>query len=96
MGVAAHWALQGRRKANPAYEQKTSCCARSLNPLTRDGTKQVMISSNACSRKSLKTASMRYRLGEVIELPRGATPLDFAYHLHTDLVTAGRGGRSRQ
>jgi len=29
----------------------------------------------------------------VIELPRGATPLDFAYHLHTDLGHRCRGAK---
>ena len=29
--------------------------------------------------------------GEVIDLPRGATPLDFAYHVHTDLGHRCRG-----
>ncbi|HVF18532.1 MAG TPA: TGS domain-containing protein, partial [Steroidobacteraceae bacterium] len=31
--------------------------------------------------------------GEVIELPRGATPLDFAYHVHTDLGHRCRGAK---
>ena len=31
--------------------------------------------------------------GEVVDLPAGATPLDFAYHLHTDLGHKCRGAR---
>jgi GTP pyrophosphokinase len=31
--------------------------------------------------------------GEVIDLPRGATPLDFAYHVHTQLGHGCRGAR---
>ena len=31
--------------------------------------------------------------GEVIDLPRGATPLDFAYHVHTSLGHRCRGAR---
>ena len=31
--------------------------------------------------------------GEVIELQRGATPLDFAYHVHTDLGHRCRGAK---
>ena len=32
--------------------------------------------------------------GEVIDLPRGATPLDFAYHVHTQLGHRCRGATS--
>ena len=31
--------------------------------------------------------------GEVVDLPRGATPLDFAYHVHTDLGHRCRGAK---
>ena len=31
--------------------------------------------------------------GEVVDLPPGATPLDFAYHVHTDLGHRCRGAR---
>jgi GTP pyrophosphokinase len=31
--------------------------------------------------------------GEVVDLPHGATPLDFAYHVHTDLGHRCRGAR---
>jgi GTP pyrophosphokinase len=31
--------------------------------------------------------------GDVVELPKGATPLDFAYHVHTDLGHRCRGAR---
>jgi GTP pyrophosphokinase len=31
--------------------------------------------------------------GEVVDLPAGATPLDFAYHVHSDLGHRCRGAR---
>src|SRR5699024_12087993 len=31
--------------------------------------------------------------GDVIDLPRGATPLDFAYHIHTQIGHHCRGAR---
>ena len=31
--------------------------------------------------------------GQVIDLPRGATPVDFAYHVHTDLGHRCRGAK---
>src|SRR3546814_11873209 len=31
--------------------------------------------------------------GEVVDLPRGATPLDFAYHVHTDVGHRCRGAK---
>jgi GTP pyrophosphokinase len=31
--------------------------------------------------------------GEIVDLPRGATPLDFAYHVHTELGHRCRGAR---
>ena len=31
--------------------------------------------------------------GEVVDLPRGATPIDFAYHVHTDVGHRCRGAK---
>src|SRR3546814_2138964 len=31
--------------------------------------------------------------GEVVDLPRGATPLDFAYHVHTEVGHRCRGAK---
>ena len=52
------------------------------------------ISSPVSTPRSFRIAS--YALtpkGAIIDLPQGATPLDFAYHIHTDFGHRCRGAK---
>jgi len=94
LGVAAHWRYKEGGKRNPAYEQKIVWLRQILEPAERDGNES---SDDFLDRVRTEVFEDRvYALsprGEVIELPRGATPLDFAYHLHTDLGHRCRGAK---
>ncbi|HEU4487347.1 MAG TPA: bifunctional (p)ppGpp synthetase/guanosine-3',5'-bis(diphosphate) 3'-pyrophosphohydrolase [Povalibacter sp.] len=94
LGVAAHWRYKEGGKRNPAYEQKIVWLRQILEPADRDTQES---SDDFLERVRSEVFEDRvYALsprGQVIELPRGATPLDFAYHLHTDLGHRCRGAK---
>ncbi|MFL6619226.1 MAG: RelA/SpoT family protein [Povalibacter sp.] len=94
LGVAAHWRYKEGGKRNPAYEQKIVWLRQILEPADREAQET---SDDFLERVRSEIFEDRvYTLsprGEVIELPRGATPLDFAYHLHTDLGHRCRGAK---
>jgi GTP pyrophosphokinase len=94
LGVAAHWRYKEGGKRNPAYEQKIVWLRQILEPADREAQET---SADFLDRVRSEIFEDRvYALsprGQVIELPRGATPLDFAYHLHTDLGHRCRGAK---
>jgi len=94
LGVAAHWRYKEGGKANPAYEQKILLLRQVLEPTDREGNEW---GDDFLERVRSEIFEDRvYALsprGEVIELPRGATALDFAYHVHTDLGHRCRGAK---
>src|SRR6185437_5017040 len=95
LGVAAHW----RYKEGPAgstrdadYERKIEWVRRVLDPA-----QSTPIEGDVIERLKQELFSDRvYAMtpkGEVVDLPQGATPLDFAYHLHTELGHRCRGAK---
>src|SRR5579871_1423512 len=95
LGVAAHW----RYKESPAgaardsgYERKIEWVRRILDPA-----QSTPLEGDVLERLKRELFSDRvYAMtpqGEVVDLPRGATPLDFAYHLHTELGHRCRGAK---
>jgi GTP pyrophosphokinase len=94
LGVASHWRYKEGAKHNPAYDQKIVWLRQILEPSERDGAESQ---DDFLARVRSEIFEDRvYAIsphGEVIELPRGATPLDFAYHVHTDLGHRCRGAK---
>ena len=95
LGLAAHWKYkEGRFRADDvSYDRKIEWVRKLLEPAQagaeadRDFLDQV---------RSELFEDRVYALtpkGEVVDLPHGATPLDFAYHVHTDLGHRCRGAR---
>ncbi len=93
-GMAAHWrykeagAQGGQASAGGAYDQKIAWM-RQLLSWEKDG---VPAESQAVAGRDERIYVMTPQ-ARVIELPAGATPVDFAYHLHTDLGHRCRGAR---
>lgn len=92
LGVAAHWRYKegGGRDAN--YDRKIEWVRHVLDPSHADG-------DDADNIERLKNELFADRIyamtprGQVVDLPRGSTPLDFAYHVHTDLGHRCRGAK---
>ena len=82
-GVAAHWKYKEGAKKDIAFEEKITWL-RQLMEWQRELSGTAFI-------ESIKTDIFQDQVfvytpkGEIKELPRGATPLDFAYRIHTDL-----------
>ena len=96
LGVAAHWTYKEGRASDAEYQRKIEWVRRLLEPRSRDE------SPAEADREFLEQVSSElfedrvYALtpkGEVIDLPRAATPLDFAYSVHTSLGHRCRGAR---
>ena len=92
LGVAAHWRYKEGGGRDRQYERKIEWARRLLDPsLAPEGDGDYIDSA----RRSL-FADRIYVLtprGEIVDLPRGATPLDFAYHVHTNLGHRCRGAK---
>ena len=96
-GVCAHWRYKGTDKKSgqlegqDGYEQKISWLRQVLdwheevggNPLQDD-----LQASDVDTRIYVFTPD-----GHVVDLPRGATPLDFAYRIHTEIGHRCRGAK---
>jgi len=93
-GVAAHWAYKeggkGTEKARASrqFEQKIAWLRELL--AWRD---EVAEWSKARGTRLDDTVYVLTPQGKVIDLPAGATPVDFAYALHTDLGHRCRGAK---
>ncbi len=105
LGIAAHWrykedsgsAAAGARAARGSarevdYQRKIQWARRVLDPA-----QSALIEGDVLERLKQELFSDRVYamtpLGEVIDLPRAATPLDFAYHVHTELGHHCRGAK---
>jgi GTP pyrophosphokinase len=92
LGVAAHWRYKEGGKSDTRYENKIEWARKLLDPTQlADGDGDFI--------DSVRTNLFSDRIyvltphGDVIDLPRSATPLDFAYHVHTNLGHRCRGAR---
>ncbi|HEY4771932.1 MAG TPA: TGS domain-containing protein [Steroidobacteraceae bacterium] len=92
LGVAAHWRYKEGGSLDRQYARKIEWARRLLEPAPAQNAERDFLES---LRDELFTDRI-YALtpkGEVVDLPRGATPLDFAYHVHTGLGHRCRGAK---
>ena len=87
-GVAAHWQYKEKARASKQFEQKIAWLRELL--AWRD---EVADWSKARGTRLDDTVYVLTPQGKVIDLPAGATPVDFAYALHTDLGHRCRGAK---
>ena len=87
LGVAAHWQYkEGGRRVAGADQQRVAWLRQLL--AWRAEVDRPLPSATAEERIYVLTPQ-----GRVVELPAGATPIDFAYHVHTELGHRCRGAR---
>jgi GTP pyrophosphokinase len=87
-GVAAHWQYKERAKTSKQFEQKIAWLRELL--AWRD---EVADWSKTRQGRLDDTVYVLTPQGKVIDLPAGATPIDFAYALHSDLGHRCRGAK---
>ena len=95
-GIAAHWRYkEGKAAVAPLQGQKSKLAwVKQLLAWQEDVNETVH--ANELAQKALTQNQNIYVLtpeAKIIELPIGATPIDFAYRLHTDLGHQCRGAR---
>ena len=92
LGVAAHWQYKEGRKAEASFQQKINWLRQLLEPSARTGAEPDLLDGLQAELFEDRVYALSPR-GEVVDLPSGATPLDFAYHVHTNLGHRCRGAR---
>jgi guanosine-3',5'-bis(diphosphate) 3'-pyrophosphohydrolase len=99
-GVAAHWLYKEKdRRKLLSSEQSTNDIAwvRQL----RDWQERILGAESDPEKflEAMKIDFFRHRIfaitprGDVLDLPAGATPIDFAYHIHSDIGNEASGAR---
>ena len=92
LGVAAHWRYKEGAQRDAAYDRKIEWLRELLSPATESESDSDFLSRVQTDLFEDRVYALTPR-GEVVDLPSGATPLDFAYHVHTDLGHRCRGAR---
>jgi GTP pyrophosphokinase len=92
LGVAAHWQYKEGRKVQASFQQKIVWLRQLLEPSQRDGAEPDLLAGLQAEAFEDRVYALSPK-GEVIDLPKGATPLDFAYQVHTNLGHRCRGAR---
>ncbi len=92
-GIAAHWRYkEGGKQRDLAFEKKIAWL-RSLMEWRQE------VASASEFLDSMKTDVFQDRVyvftpkGEIIDLPAGSTPIDFAYHIHSEIGDRCRGAK---
>jgi len=92
LGVAAHWRYKEGVQQDTQYEKKIEW----LRQLV-DWQEEVIDAEELIDELRTKVLEERVYIltpkGEVIDLPQGATPLDFAYNVHTEIGHRCRGAK---
>jgi len=92
LGVAAHWRYKEGGKQDVRFEEKIAWLRQILE--WKDEVEDAgEIMEQFKTGLFQDTVYVLTPQGKVIPLPKGATPLDFAYHLHTDLGHRCRGAK---
>ncbi|MDF3036217.1 MAG: bifunctional (p)ppGpp synthetase/guanosine-3,5-bis(diphosphate) 3-pyrophosphohydrolase [Paucimonas sp.] len=103
-GVAAHWRYKeagGSNFSAQKYDEKIAWLRQLL--AWKNEVADAVVEQEDLQREwveKLKSASLNDRIyvltpqARVIELPSGATPIDFAYHLHSDVGHRCRGAKA--
>jgi len=92
-GIAAHWRYkEGVKPGDKTYEQRIKWLRNMMEWRSDVSDAQEFV-------ESMRTDVFQDRVyvftprGDIIDLPAGSTPIDFAYHVHTDIGHRCRGAR---
>ncbi len=92
-GVAAHWSYKdGRRSENPFAVDPSRWISRLQDAFTDEEDHHYFLEAVKLEMYSDQVFCFTPK-GDVINLPRGATPLDFAYAIHTRIGAACVGAK---
>ena len=92
-GIAAHWRYkEGKNGRDQAFEQRLDYLRRLMEfgPELNDASQFVDTVKSEVFQDRVYSVTPN---GDIIDLPVGATPIDFAYHIHTDVGNRCRGAK---
>ncbi len=91
-GIAAHWRYKEGKKRDKSYEQRVNWLRNMMEWRSdvNDATEFVESMQSDVFQDRVYVFTPR---GDIIDLPAGSTPIDFAYHVHTDIGHRCRGAR---
>jgi GTP pyrophosphokinase len=90
LGVAAHWTYKEGARQRTDFQKKIAWLRHLLEAKEIEG---VDFLSRFKSEMFQDRVYVLTPKGEVIDLPKGATPLDFAYHIHSEVGHRCRGAK---
>src|SRR6202795_967479 len=92
-GVASHWRYkEGGRRGDQAYERKINQLRSLLAPTEGGDTSRDFLDRMRVDLFQDRIYVISPK-GEIVDVPVGGTPLDFAYQVHTDLGHRTRGAK---
>jgi GTP pyrophosphokinase len=92
LGIAAHWRYKEGGKSSSIYDEK-------INYLRQIIAWQAELTNDLETEEALKVELFEDRIyvftpkGDIVDLPLGATAIDLAYHIHTDVGHRCRGAK---
>ena len=89
LGVAAHWRYKEGGGSKAAFEKKIRVLRQLLEPTSNDSDLLDQVRGDVFEDRVYAISPK----GDVVEMPAGATPLDFAYHVHTQIGHRCRGAK---
>jgi GTP pyrophosphokinase len=93
LGVAAHWVYKEGGGLTPRYEMKIQAVRELLSADARHADADSEGFNRATAGLFNDRVYAMTPKGQVVDLPQGATPLDFAFHVHSDLGQRCRGAK---
>lgn len=89
LGVAAHWRYKEGGTSTASFDQKIHLLRSLLEPTGHDGDLLEQIRGDIFEDRVYALSPK----GDVVEMPANSTPLDFAYHVHTQVGHRCRGAK---
>jgi GTP diphosphokinase / guanosine-3',5'-bis(diphosphate) 3'-diphosphatase len=91
-GIAAHWRYKEGRKRDEAFEQRVTWLRRLME--WRQDVEDASDFVDAMKSDVFEDRAYVFTpKGDIIDLPVSSTPIDFAYHVHTDIGHRCRGAK---
>ena len=90
LGIAAHWRYKEGGDTPAAFDQKIQFLRQLLEPGDKDGDLLDQLHGDVFEDRVYAVSPK----GDVVEMPQNATPLDFAYHVHTQIGHRCRGAKA--
>jgi GTP pyrophosphokinase len=91
-GVAAHWRYKEGGRSDQAYERKINQLRSLLSPTAGADSAHDFLDRMRVDLFQDRIYAVSPK-GEIVDVPVGGTPLDFAYQVHTDLGHRTRGAK---